>query len=164
MEKFRIERCECHKFAKIQCICITVYVSDRPCLAFVISNMLRIGSQSILRLIAQFNPPRSRQRPFLEYLYAINNFSTGILIANYVNGLDRAVSSTGVCLQRTWYFPYKLGFIIKCNLLCLFGDRNCRNILIKIHAQHVIQGNYRRVNNRVTAENRCDHRNVCTIP
>lgn len=51
-------------------------VINRPCLTFVISNMLRISSQSILRLIARFNPPRSHQRPFLESLYPINNSST----------------------------------------------------------------------------------------
>lgn len=68
-----------------------VSLDDRPCLAFVISNMLRIGSQSILRMIARLNPPRSHQRPFLEYLYTINNSSTGELVANYVNGLDRSL-------------------------------------------------------------------------
>jgi len=85
----------CHEFAKIQLHKLHHYVSDdRPCLAFVISNVLRIGSQSILRLIERLNPPRSRRRPFLEYLYAINSCSTSELVANYVNGLDRGASTT----------------------------------------------------------------------
>lgn len=103
--------------------CITTCLDDRTCLAFVISNMLRIDSQSILRLIARLNPPRSRQRPFLEYLYAINNSSTGELVANYVNGLDRRVTSTDARL-RTRYFPYQLESIIRCNQSTVFTRRS----------------------------------------
>lgn len=53
----------------------TVAATDQqPCWAFVIvSNVLHIGSQSILRGLTL---SRSRRRPFLEKLYAINNFST----------------------------------------------------------------------------------------
>lgn len=126
-KKFRAERkCGCHEFAKIQYKNrTTVHPNDRPCLVFVISNVLRIGSQSILRLIARLNPPRSRQRPFIEYLYTINNSSTEELVANYVNGLDRRISSSGVYL-RTWNLPYKHGFI-RYNQSAIFA-RNYWNI------------------------------------
>lgn len=106
--------------------CITTRLDDRACLAFVISNMLRIDSQSILRLIARLNPPRSRQRPFLEYLYAINNSSAGELVANYVNGLDRRVTSHAY--EHDIFHTNSNLLLDVTNLLCLLGSRNCRNI------------------------------------